>query len=181
MALPAARLMKPPCPNPVRSIPQANWRQSLQHWATRANTGLTRWPCACRGFTDPGCRTPTTLESVLRALLAGQKAEFDAGKDDITRYLYIDDAVTGLLSAGRAATLPEWVYNITAGQGVFVRTITEVLRGLSPGARFSMHADRVASGGPSLIDNRRAADRLEFRPAMDLTVGLDAYLRALHE
>ena len=127
----------------------------------------------------PGRRTPTTLEDVLRAVLAGREARFDAGPGEITHYLYIDDAVTGLVCAGHAAALPERIYNITAGPGIPVHVIADILKRLHPDARISLDPRGTADGGPSEIDNRRAAGQLGFHPAMTLQAGLAAYLRAL--
>lgn len=127
----------------------------------------------------PGRRTPTTLEKALRAVIAGREARFDAGPGDITHYLYIDDAVTGLLCAGRVAVLPERIYNITAGPGTPIRIIADILTRLQLEARIVLCPDGTADGGPSVIDNRRAAGQLGFHPAMTLQAGLEAYMRAL--
>ena len=129
----------------------------------------------------PGRFTPTTLEDVLRAVIAGQAAQFDAGPDDITHYLYIDDAVTGLLCAGNASALPQRIYNITAGEGIPVRTIANILKHLRPRARIALGPGSTGGGGPSRIDNRRAADHLGFHPVLTLETGLEACLRALAE
>ena len=57
----------------------------------------------------PGRRTPTTLENMIRAAISGQDISVDAAPDDTTHYLYIEDAVHGLICAGLANTLAERV------------------------------------------------------------------------
>ena len=126
-----------------------------------------------------GRRTPTTLETVVRAVIAGQDAVFDARPDDMTHYLYIDDAVSGLIAAGRAAVLRERIYNISAGDGIPVRTLVDIVMRLQPRSRIALCLDGQSGDGPLAIDNRRAAAQLGFQPAMTAEAGLEGYLRAL--
>ena len=177
-----------PCAGPVdeRSLPHPTSVYAASKLAAEAATlgyvrehGLDAVALRLSWIYGPGRRTPTTLEKALRAVIAGRQARFASGPDAITHYLWIDDAVTGLLCAGHAAALTECVYNITAGVGIPVRIITDTLSGLRPQARFSLRPDGDAAQGPSVIDNGRAAAQLGFHPATTLEAGLDAYLRAL--
>ena len=127
----------------------------------------------------PGRLTPTTLETVLRAMIAGQDAVFDAPPGDMTHYLYIDDAVNGLIAAARAAALPEHVYNISAGDGILVHKLVDIVMRLQPQARIGLCVDGLSGGGPTAIDNRRAVAQLGFQPAIAAEEGLEFYLRAL--
>lgn len=127
----------------------------------------------------PGRLTATNLETVLRAVIAGQEAVFDASPEHITHYLYIDDAVSGVIAAGRAAVLQDRLYNISAGDGVTVGSLAEILRGLHPQGRIRFGGAGLPCGGPLAISNRRAAVQLGFEPAVSAGVGLDRYLRAL--
>ena len=74
----------------------------------------------------PGRQTPTTLEAILRAGIAGQNIDIAASLGDVTHYRCIDDAVNGLIGAGQALTLPERVYNITAGAGIPMQRVIEI-------------------------------------------------------
>ena len=132
----------------------------------------------------PGRLTATTLETVLRAVIAGQDAVFDARPDDITHYLYIDDAVSGVIAAGRTAVLQERIYNISAGDGLPVQRLADIVMRLHPQGRIGFCGDALSGNGPSgggpvAINNRRAAAQLGFEPAMTVEAGLDLYLRAL--
>lgn len=129
----------------------------------------------------PGRRTPTELEEVLIASLKGRTATFSAAPDDFTHYLYIEDAVDGLICAGRASVPPERIYNITAGLGVQARRVAEIIAELRPGFRCRLSSPQPSSGGPSAIDIRRAGQDLGFHPATKLDVGLEKYLWALAE
>lgn len=127
----------------------------------------------------PGRRTPTELEQVLRAALTGGSARFSEAPDDFTHYLYIDDAVDGLICAGRACALSDRIYNITAGLGVPTRRLAEIITELRPGSRVSLAAPQTSAAGASIIDIGRAKRDLGFHPATELKAGLEKYLRAL--
>ena len=127
----------------------------------------------------PGRLTATNLETVLRALIAGREAVFDAAPEDITHYLYIEDAVSGVIAAGCAAVLQDRLYNISAGNGVTVGSLADILRGLHPQARIRFGGEGLPGGGPLAISNHRAAVQLGFEPAVSAGAGLDLYLRAL--
>jgi len=129
----------------------------------------------------PGRRTPTELEQVLRAALTGGTAAFSEAPDDFTHYLYIDDAVEGLICAGRASALADRVYNITSGAGVTAQHLVNIIADLRPGFRVSLSAPQTAPAGASIIDNRRAEQDMGFSPITDLRAGLKKYLKALAE
>ncbi len=126
----------------------------------------------------PGRQTPTTLEAMIRAGMSGADVSVDAGPDDITHYLYIEDAVSGLLCAGQAVTLTGRVYNITAGRGVPMREVVETFLGLMPRAAITL-SQNAGAAGPQVLDNRRAIRDLGFSPMTSLAEGLRLYRDAL--
>ena len=101
-----------------------------------------------------------------------------AVSDDITHYLYIEDAVSGLVCAGQAAVLRERVYNISAGRGIPMRDVVATLRDLELNAAISL-SPTAAPAGPWVLDNRRALQDLGFSPATSLADGLRLYRDAL--
>lgn len=126
-----------------------------------------------------GRKTPTMLEAMLRAAISGDQVTFAAHPDDITHYLPVDDAVDGLLCAARAAVLPQSIYNITTGHGLPLRDIVGCIAHLRPQARIGLSGAPSRSGGPTVIDNRRAVSDLGYRPSVPPAVGLRRYLEAL--
>ena len=80
----------------------------------------------------PGRHTTTMLENLIRASMTGRAISIDAAAGDITHYLYIEDAVDGLICAGHAKPLALRVYNITAGQGIPMRNIVTMFESLVP-------------------------------------------------
>ncbi len=127
----------------------------------------------------PGRRTPTELENILRTALAGKQAVFSAAPDDFTHYLYIEDAVDGLICAGCAAAPTDWIYNITAGAGVPAYDLAKIIADLRPGVRLTLSSPQITASGPSAIDIGRAKRDLGFSPNTELGVGLEKYLKSL--
>lgn len=126
----------------------------------------------------PGRQTPTSLEAMIRAGMAGTTVKVAAGPDDITHYLYIEDAVNGLLCASLAATLTHRIYNISAGRGVRMQDLVKTFLSLDPKAAIIL-TDTAAPALPETLDNRRAARELGFRPTTSLAEGLALYRDAL--
>ena len=126
----------------------------------------------------PGRQTPTSLAAMIRAAAVGADLSVDAGPDDITHYLYIEDAVSGLVCAGQAAVLRERVYNISAGRGIPMWDVVATLRDLELNAAISL-SPTAAPAGPWVLDNRRALQDLGFSPATSLADGLRLYRDAL--
>src|SRR5262245_14075096 len=84
----------------------------------------------------PGRRTPTTLERLIRAGLAGQEVALDEDARQRAHYVVIDDAVAGVIAAARAPiSLPRRAFNITAGPAVPLQQVTETLVGHLPQLR----------------------------------------------
>jgi len=128
----------------------------------------------------PGRLTPTTLERLIRAGLAGQAVALDDEPEQRTHYLFIDDAVAGILAAAKAPTgLPRRAYNITAGDGAPFRHVVESLNGLLPRLRVSFGQHHSPQAGPTGFDLTNAARDLGYRPQVPLSEGLRRYVEAL--
>ncbi|MBU2359056.1 MAG: NAD(P)-dependent oxidoreductase [Alphaproteobacteria bacterium] len=127
----------------------------------------------------PGRRTPTELENILRAALTGQPAVFSAAPDDFNHYLYIEDAVDGLICAGCTAAPRDWLYNIAAGPGVPVKHLVSIITNLRPNVRLALSAPQKTATGPTAIDIGRAKRDLGFSVNTELGFGLESYLEFL--
>ena len=126
----------------------------------------------------PGRRTPTTLETALRALVAGEDLQIAADPDDPTHYLWVDDAVIGLLRLAEITKLSRRCFNITAGAAVPMREVVRVLNRLATGGRISLRHVPPALA-PWSIDTRAAELELGFKADISLETGLYLYLEAL--
>lgn len=126
----------------------------------------------------PGRRTPTMLETALRALVAGEDFQIAADPDDPTHYLWVDDAVIGLVRSAEITKLSRRCFNVTAGAAVPMREVVRVLNGLATGGRISLRPV-PPDLAPSSIDNRAAEIELGFKADISLETGLYLYLEAL--
>ena len=131
----------------------------------------------------PGRRTPTTLERLIRAGLAGEAVTLDGSASDRTHYLYVEDAVAGVLAAAKAPPgLPRRAYNISAGDGLPLGEVVKTLGSHLPRLRVNFRESRTSELGPRGFDLANAARDLHYRPQVLLLQGLRYYVEALeHE
>lgn len=127
----------------------------------------------------PGRQTPTMLENLLRAALAGGGEMPGAHLDDPTHYIHIDDAVAGVLAAACSPEPGHRIYNISSGRAVPMAEIIATIERLRPSAHLRLAPGGPAPATPAGIDNGRAAADLGFRPAVTLEDGLRRYLASL--
>ena len=128
----------------------------------------------------PGRRTPTTLERLIREGLAGEAVTLDDSASDRTHYLYIEDAVAGVLAAAKApAGLPRRGYNISAGDGLPLGEVVETLGSHLPRLRVSFRDSKTPERGPAGFELTIAARDLRYRPQVSLSQGLRHYVEAL--
>jgi len=127
----------------------------------------------------PGRRTPTTLERLIRAGLAGEAVTLDDSASDRTHYLYIEDAVAGVLAAAKApAGLPRRAYNISAGDGLPLGEVVKTLVSHLPRLRVSFREGRTPEPGPTGFELTNAARDLHYRPQVSLSQCLRNYVEA---
>ena len=128
----------------------------------------------------PGRRTPTTLERLIRAGLAGEAVTLDDSASDRTHYLFIEDAVAGVLAAAAApAGLPRRAYNISTGDGLPLGEVVETLGRHLPRLRVSFRESRKGELGPGGFALTNAARDLHYHPQVSLSQGLRDYVEAL--
>ena len=126
----------------------------------------------------PGRRTPTTLERLIRAGLAGEASTLDNG-GETTHYLNIEDAVAGVMAAAAAPGSLQRCYNITAGQGQPMSRIAEVLSEILPRLQVRFAGRDALPTGPAGFDQTRAERDLRYRARIGPADGLRRYVEAL--
>jgi len=128
----------------------------------------------------PGRRTPTTLERLIRAGLAGDPVALGDSASDRTHYVFIDDAVAGVRAAAKApAGLPRRAYNISAGDGLTLGAVFETLNGNLPRLWVSFGQRQSPEAGPTGFDLANAARDLGYRPRVPLAQGLQRCVEVL--
>jgi nucleoside-diphosphate-sugar epimerase len=126
----------------------------------------------------PGRRTPTTLERLIRAGLAGETATLE-NAGETTHYLNIEDAVAGVIVAAAAPGSLQRCYNITAGQGQPMSRIAEVLGEILPRLHVRFAGRDPLPTGPAGFDQTRAERDLGYRAQVAPGDGLRRYVEAL--
>ena len=128
----------------------------------------------------PGRKTPTTLAALLADSLAGRTTTIFGHPSDATHYLYIDDAVDGLLCAAMAALPADArIFNIAAGPGLKLSDVLDQVRAVAPGAQIDFQAHATPSPGPAGFSPDLAAAALGFRARTSFKDGLTRYLAHL--
>ncbi|MDQ7250337.1 NAD-dependent epimerase/dehydratase family protein [Dongia sedimenti] len=128
----------------------------------------------------PGRKTPTTLAALLADSLRGTPTRVEGHPADMTHYLFIEDAVEGLLRAATVAALRgERVFNITAGAGTPLSEILDQVRAVAPGVRIDFHTLSAAGSGPSGFSQDRAEAVLGYRAVTAFETGLVRTLATL--
>lgn len=128
----------------------------------------------------PGRKTPTTLATLLADSLSGATTRVEGHPFDMTHYLYIEDALDGLLRAATVAALKEErVFNITAGPGVPFSEMLDQVRDVAPRVGIDLHAPPSAALGPSGFSQDRAEAVLGYRARTSFKAGLARTLATL--
>ncbi len=126
----------------------------------------------------PGRRTPTMLDALLRAVEDGRAFEVPAHPADATHYLFVEDAVSGLLAAASAPAPTARVFNIAAPEGQTMDGVVDAVRRLRPDSRIAFAAADPSTDGPDGYSTRRARDELGFRAATSLSDGMARTMQA---
>jgi nucleoside-diphosphate-sugar epimerase len=150
------------------------WAQAVAH---KAGLGFA-W-ARLFGLYGPGLRPPRLLPTVHAALRAGRPVELTPGSQ-IRDWLYVDDAVDGLLRLGAfAAEGHRGVFNLCTGHGETTRVISILLAqrmNADPGLlRFGALPARP-SESPWLVGDPSAANALGWSAQTELSAGLDAMI-----
>ncbi len=131
----------------------------------------------------PGRRTPTNLERLIRAGLAGEAVTLDDSASGRTHYLYIEDALAGVLAAAMVPSgLPRRAYNISAGDGLPLGQVVAMLGNYLPRLRVRLRKSIIPESGSTGYELTNAARDLRYRPQVSFSQGLRNYVEALrHE
>lgn len=167
----------PPSPDGAYGASKVAAEQAMTGYAREY--GLDAVALRLSWIYGPGRITPTMLEQLLRASLAGRPFEIEGAPAEVTHYLYIEDVVDGLLAAVRAQRLPRLTYNITAGDGQTLEQVVSRLRAFAPETRVSFTGHDAHTTGPTGFDLAQAARDLGYRPRVPLAEGLRRYRDAL--
>jgi UDP-glucose 4-epimerase len=130
----------------------------------------------------PRERVPKTL---IEAALTGRKLHVPSGADVKIDHTYVDDFVSGALSALDQRIHLYDVYNIASGEAATINEMIGIIGELIPGAQLSAgagpyrHGDKIEMVRKGALDVSRAGAELNWRPRYDIRTGLAKYVQVL--
>lgn len=124
----------------------------------------------------PGRTTPCVIRTMIEDALAKRPTKMPFGSDFPRQFIYVDDAVDGLVKALDAPTLPRSTYNVTGDTRTTLEQVAAVVRAVFK------DADIELQSGPDPVDEFQekfsieAARRdLGYEPRVALEQGIRAY------
>jgi UDP-glucuronate 4-epimerase len=149
--------------------------------AYRAQYGLSAVALRISYAYGPGRSTACAVRSMLADALAGRPTRLGWGGGHERAYLFVADAVAGVIAALDAPAPAQPFYNLASDEAHSMDAIAQAVTALLP------QADIALAPGPNPLNYHRetldiaaAARDLGWRPRVDLKNGLRAYLDWMH-
>jgi nucleoside-diphosphate-sugar epimerase len=124
----------------------------------------------------PGRTTPCVIRTMIEDALAKRPTKMPFGSDFPRQFIYVDDAVDGLVNALDAPTLPRSTYNVTGNTQTTLEQVADLVRAVFTDAVIELQP------GPDPVDEFQekfsieAARRdLGYEPRVALEQGIRAY------
>ncbi|MEX6505103.1 NAD-dependent epimerase/dehydratase family protein [Jiella sp. M17.18] len=127
----------------------------------------------------PGRRTPTELETLLRNAIAGRRTVLTGHPKDPSHYLFIDDAVQGLVRAAAAAETRSAIFNLTSGKTASLARAVEIVRAVLPELDVGFAQTEWTPKGPCGFSQALAEAELGFERQVQFPEGVRRYVEAL--
>lgn len=123
----------------------------------------------------------STIFAMAERTVAGQDPTTAVAKeflDNVSDYIYIDDAIDALMAAMQfRTTQPQAIaINVGSGKGTSLRSIAETMRELFPKAKLTDSTSISPPKTVSYSDNTRASKLLGFAPHVSLRQGMQSLL-----
>jgi UDP-glucuronate 4-epimerase len=142
----------------------------------REQFGLSAVSLRIANAYGPRRSTRCAVKSMLEDALAGRPTRMNWGRGYRRPYLYVDDAVSAILLAAAARTVPQAVYNLGGPEYPSMDEIAAIVGDVVAGARISL-----GDGMDALAYRRGALDvsaaqrDLSFQPRYTIRAGITAY------
>lgn len=123
------------------------------------------------------------LSSVIEQGLAGEPVRIAKGGDQKDDIIYVEDAAEAIIAAVVHQRPGHDAYNISHGVGVTLHDLADAVRAINPNADIEigpgLNYMGWATNNSGILDNRRAAATLGFRPQYDLKTAVADYAKRL--
>ena len=123
------------------------------------------------------------LSQVIERGLAGEPVRIAKGGDQKDDILYVEDAAQAIVAAALHPKPGHDTYNISHGLGVTLHDLADAVRAVNPKADIEIGPGLNYMGWDinyaGVLDNRRAASSLDYRPRFDLKAAVADYAERL--
>lgn len=123
------------------------------------------------------------LSTLIERGLAGEPVRIAKGGDQKDDIIYVEDAAEAIVTAATHPRPGHAVYNISHGVGVTLHDLADAVRAYNPQADIEIGPGLNYMGWDvnyaGVLDNRRAAATLGFRPRFDLKAAVADYAERL--
>jgi len=176
---------------PRPASPYAASKLAAEAWLMAANESLGLSTAIIRLFNviGPGQRADSQYGAVvprfIDALKRGVPATIFGDGGQTRDFVYVSDAVNGLMAAANATTAPSGPVNIGSGQSVSILDLHRVLSDIAKSNGVSvlpptMHQARLGEVRDSVADVSKAKSDLNWAPSVSLHEGLRRIWQATH-
>lgn len=123
------------------------------------------------------------LSQVIEKGIAGEPVRIAKGGDQKDDVIYVEDAAEAIVAAVAHPKPGHDVYNVSHGVGVTLHDLADAVRAINPKAEIEIGPGLNYMGWDvnyaGVMDNRRAASTLGYRPRFDLKSAVADYARRL--
>ena len=124
----------------------------------------------------PRRRTRCALRQMIEDALEGMPTHLDWGRGYGRSYLYVDDAARAITAAVKTEPTPQWSYNVTGAEFLFMEEIAAIVERQIPSARITLDTGVDVFGYKrEKLDISAAARDLGWTPQFTLERGIAAY------
>lgn len=164
-----------PKPISVYGDTKRNAEEILKTYNMHYNMGMT----VLRLFTvyGPAQRPDLALHKFCLNHRAGRETSVYGSLDTKRDYTYIDDAVSGIISAMRFTKTDYEIFNIASGREVAMGDMLQLLEKHRPGFRYSIVPPVKGDMKETFGDIRKARKMLEYNPAMSFRDGAAEFIK----
>jgi UDP-glucose 4-epimerase len=122
------------------------------------------------------------LSQIIERGIAGDAVRIAKGGEQKDDVIYVEDAAEAIVAATVHPKPGHDVYNISHGVGVTLHDLADAVRAVNPRAQIEIGPGLAYMGEDinyGVMDNRRAASTLDYRPRLDLKSAVADYAKRL--
>lgn len=123
----------------------------------------------------PGRITECPIAMLINDILDHGQADWPTGLDQYLDYIYLDDAVDGVVGAALATNLNHKIYNIGGGRMTPYSDVVKIVQELYPDAVIRVGKGGLGYDDIGRMDNSRAAADFDYEPRVSLEQGIAEY------